>query len=155
MRLNLSSLPDSLSDDAFAEFQASCHRDLLSKQNHFKQHIAGASQWFYDMPSRRLEIGDSLFGMTPIGTYSSAYGSWLWAWANDDFPPEARALAAEIQTLHDTTGFRVFLEPGISAVEKDVDDFVALAVHALGADGFFRCNSNETSLYLAVHYLAS
>jgi hypothetical protein len=146
-------MPDSFSDDEFAEFLASCHRDLLSKQNGFKQQIAGASEWYYDMPSLSLQIGECVFGITPIGTYSSAYESWLWAWANDDFPPEARALASRIQTLHGTTGFRVFLEPGIGAGEKDVDDFVALAVHALRADGFFRSNSNETSLYLAVHYL--
>lgn len=147
------SMPNALSDDEFADFLAACHKALLMKQNGFKQHIADADQWHYDMPSGRLQIGSQIFGMTPIGTYSSTYESWLWAWANDNFPPGARALASGIQALHGTTGFGVFLQPGISASASDVDDFVALAVHALGADGFFRCTSNEPSLYLAVHYL--
>lgn len=146
-------MPNVLSDDEFADFLSACHKVLLMKQNSFMLHIAGAEQWHYDMPSGRLHIGSQTFGMTPIGTYSSPYESWLWAWANDDFPADVRALASGIQALHGTTGFGVFLQPGISASLDDVDDFVALAVHALGADAFFRCTSNEPTLYLAVHYL--
>ena len=107
------------------------------------------------MADLSLTIGDIVFGMTPIGTYSSEYGSWLWAWANEDFPPTARQAAERIRTLHDITRFRVFLDPGIKASPEDADDFVALAVHALDAAAFFRCPSPDPTLYLAVHDLRS
>jgi hypothetical protein len=53
--------------------------------------------------------------------------------------------------LHAVTGFQVFLDPGIEASAADAEDFAALAVHALDAIAFFRCPSEEPTLYLAVH----
>ena len=93
------------------------------------------------------------FETTLIGTYSSEYQSWLWAWANEDFPEVARAASRQIQALYDVTGFRVFLNEGIGASTEDAQDFTALAVHQLDAIGFFRCPSDEAGpvLYLAVH----
>jgi hypothetical protein len=142
---------DSLTDDEFAEFLATCRTELAGKQESLKQRIVGGSRWQYDMAKLTLLIGEVEFAITPIGTYSSSYRSWLWAWANDEFSPLAREASARIQALHGTTGFRVFIEPGIAASASDADDFVALAVHALGAQGFYRCPSDGPSLFLAVH----
>jgi len=142
---------DSLTDDEFAEFLATCRTALGEKQKSFKHRIVGGSSWFYDLAKLTLLIGEVEFGITPIGTYSSSYRSWLWAWANDEFPLPARDASARIQALHGTTGFCVFIEPGIDASASDADDFVALAVHALGAQGFYRCPSDGPSLFLAVH----
>jgi hypothetical protein len=141
----------SLSDDEFSVFLASCRDELAAKQGTFQSRIQGASRWFYDMANGTLTIGESRFGMTPIGSYSSHNNSWLWAWANDEFPPAAREASARIQVLHTATGFRVFVDAGINASSADAQDFAALAVHALGAIGFFRCPSNGPLLYLAVH----
>ncbi len=33
-----------------------------------------------------------------IGTYSAAHQSWLWVWANEEFPPVAKESAATCQT---------------------------------------------------------
>jgi hypothetical protein len=71
------------------------------------------------MTDLSLTIDDTVLGMTPIGTYSSEYESWLWAWANEDFPLAARRAAERIRTLHDITGFRAFLDPGIRASPAD------------------------------------
>ena len=49
------------------------------------------------------------------------------------------------------TGFRVFIDEGIEASSMDAQDFTALAVHQLGAIGFFREASDSPALYLAVH----
>jgi len=143
----------SLSDDEFLVFLASCRNELAAKQETFQRRIQGASRWSYEMTDGTLTVGDSNFGMTPIGTYSSDHNSWLWAWANDEFPEVARAASARIQSLHTVTGFRVFIDPGIQASSADAQDFAAMAVHILGAIGLFRCPSEETrpALYLAVH----
>jgi hypothetical protein len=142
---------DSLSDAEFSAFLASCRRQSALKQREFAEEVQGASRWDYDMDNQTLSIGSVVYGMTPIGTYSPDHKTWLWAWANDAFPAAAREGSAEIQVLHGTTGFRVFIDPGIPCSAKDADDLVALAVHALDARAFFRCPSNDPTLFLAVH----
>ena len=67
----------------------------------------------------------------------------------------ARAASRQLQSLHSVTGFRVFMNPGIEASSQDAQDFAALAVHHLGAIGFFRNGSESPILYLAVHERAS
>jgi len=142
-----------MSDEAFFAFLASCRDELAHKQAHFQKRIAGAQQWHYEMGQGSLVIGDLRFGMTPIGTFSADFQSWLWAWANEEFPEVARAASRHIQDLHALTGFRVFLNPGIGASEADAQDFVAMAAHQLDSIAFFRCPSGSKGpiLYLAVH----
>lgn len=111
----------SMSDNDFVAFLAACREDLAVKQSGFQQRIAGASRWQYDLSDRSLMIGDTWFRMTPIGTFSTDYQSWLWAWANEDFPEVARAASRRIQELHAVTGFRVFLNPSIRASLADED----------------------------------
>jgi hypothetical protein len=59
---------------------------------------AGAARWFYEMADGSLAIGYTRFGMMPRGTYSAAHQSWLWAWANEEFPPVAKESAATCET---------------------------------------------------------
>jgi hypothetical protein len=141
----------SMSDDEFFAFLSACQNELEVRQAAFQQRIAGSSPWRYEMDDGTLTIGAHRFGMTPIGSFSPQYQTWLWAWANEGFPGSARASSKRIQGLHKVTGFQVFLDPGIPASAEDAQDFVALAVHQLGAIGFFRCPSNSAILYLAVH----
>lgn len=141
----------SMSDDEFFAFLTTCRDELAGKQAGFQERLAGASRWQYEMAEGSLTIGETRFGMAPIGSFSPRGGSWLWAWANEDFPEAARAASRRIQGLHAVTGFRVFLDPGIAASSADSQDFAALAVHQLGAIGYFRCPSDGPVLYLAVH----
>ena len=125
--------------------------EMAGKQSRFKQRVGGRTGWKYDLEDCSVTLGSERFCMTPIGTHSPEYQTWLWAWANEDFPEVARAASREIQSLHTVTGFRVFINPGIEASEEDADDFAALAVHQLGAIGFFREASSSPTLYVAVH----
>jgi hypothetical protein len=142
-----------MSDEAFFAFLVACRDELTAKQVSFQRRIADAPRWHYEMADGSLVIGDTCFRMTPIGTFSPEYQSWLWAWANEDFPEVARAASRRIQALHALTGFRVFLDRGIGASAADAQDFAAMAVHQLGAIGFFRCppDGSGPALYLAVH----
>lgn len=143
----------SMSDDEFVAFVAACRDELAAKQTAFEQQVARSDRWHYDMADGSLTIGSTRFAMTPIGTFSPEYQSWLWAWANEDFPDTARAASRRIQGLHAVTGFRVFLEPGIGASFADAQDLAMLAVHQLEAIGLFRCPSDGPVLYLAVRGL--
>lgn len=142
-----------MSDEQFSAFLTDCRSKLATVQGRFGQRIAGAGRWFYDLSDCTLSIGDEVFSITPIGTYSAERQSWLWAWANEDFPLPARDVAKRLQDLHATTGFGVFANPGVEASASDADDFVAMSVHHLGAIGFFRVPSEDAAptLFLAVY----
>lgn len=141
----------SMSDAKFFAFVAACREELTDKQTRFQERFAGAETWTYDMMDCSLTLGTERFPMTPVGTHSLDYQTWLWAWANEDFPEAARAASRQLQSLHTVTGFRVFIDPGIEASSEDAQDFAALAVHQLGAIGFFRDPAGQPTLYLAVH----
>jgi hypothetical protein len=136
----------------FFAFLAACRDELAAKQSRFQERIAGAARWSYEMADGSLTIDAQRFGMTLIGSHSPEHQTWLWAWANEDFPPAAREASRQLQGLHAATGFRVFLDPGAPASAADAQDFTALAVHHLGAIGFFRSpQAGGPTLYLAVH----
>ena len=141
----------SMSDEQFFDFLAACREELETKQAAFQRQVADVNQWSYDMADETLTLDDMRFGMTPIGSYSKEYQTWLWAWANDGFPEVARAAARRIQSLYDLTGFQVFLDPGIPADAEDAQDLAAMAIHQLGAIGQYRFPSETRMLYLAVH----
>lgn len=140
-----------MSDEEFFAFLAACRDELADKQSRFQQRIAGDGRWNYDLRDCSLTIGSQRFRVTPIGTHSPEYQTWLWTWANEEMPEAARAASRQIQSLHDVTGFRVFINPGIEASSADAQDFAALSVHQLGAIGIFREASDNPTLYLAVH----
>jgi hypothetical protein len=145
------SIHGSMSDQEFFSFLAACRNELTDKQERFQQRMSSAAPWSYEMADCSPTICGQRFPITPVGTWNSEHQSWLWAWANDTFPPMARETSRKVQALHAVTGFRVFLDPGIKASLADAQDFAALAVHHLGASGFFRTTSSGTTLYLAVH----
>ena len=140
-----------MTDEEFFAFLSACRDELADKQSAFQQRISGSGRWVYDLRDNSLTIGSERFPITAIGTYSVDYETWLWAWANEEFPEVARAASRQLQSLHSVTGFRVFMNPGIEASSEDAQDFAALAVHHLGAIGFFRDGSESPILYLAVH----
>jgi hypothetical protein len=139
-----------MSDDEFFAFLNACRRELGALQSQFQERIEEGRPWSYDLADGTLRIGDESFPIVPIGTYSAEYNSWLWAWANEDFPLSSRETSKHLQSLHTLTGFQVFLDRGIGASASDAQDFAALAVHCLGAIGFFRVPGTPI-LYLAVH----
>jgi hypothetical protein len=141
----------SLSDEEFSAFLDICRGELAEKQGRFQKGIEKETNWHFDLTDCIVVIGDCRFGITPIGTHSAEQQTWLWAWANEDFPSNAREASRQLQSLHDVTGFRVFIDPGIGASSLDAQDFSALAAHWLNAIGFFRVPSNDQTLYLAVH----
>ena len=143
----------SMSDEEFSAFRTACRAELATLQAQFQHRIREGGQWFYDLSDCTLNIGKQSFSMTPIGTHSAERQSWLWAWANEEFPLAARDASKQLQLLHTRTGFRVFTSPGIPASASDAQDFVAFAVHSLGAIGCFRVPSDASTptLFLAVH----
>jgi uncharacterized protein DUF6882 len=140
----------SMSDEAFAAFLNACRNELVEKQRRFQERIAGAERWHYDLETGSLIFDAQRFPMIPIGTHSPERQTWLWAWANQDFPDVARQASLQFQSLHAITGFGAFLDPGIDASSVDAQDFSALAIHISNAIGLFRAPTAGPTLYLTV-----
>jgi hypothetical protein len=140
-----------MTDEEFFAFLSACRNELAERQLCFQQSMSDGAPWSYDLADCSLTIATRRFPMTPIGSHSPEYQTWLWTWANESFAPLARETSRRIQELNAVTKFQVFLDPGIDASPSDAEDFTALAVHQLGAIGFFRSPSDDPTSYLAVH----
>ena len=90
----------SMTDAEFFAFLSACRDELADKQLQFQQRIAGAESWRYDLEDCSLTMGSERFPVTPVGTYSLEYETWLWAWANEEFPEAARTASRQLQSLH-------------------------------------------------------
>jgi hypothetical protein len=137
-------------DDEFLSFLATCRDDLATLQRSFRKRTRGECRWIYDIADCTLRIGRETFRVTPIGTYSDKDQRWLWAWANEDLPMQARESSKRLRSLQADTGFEVFTEPGINVSTAEAHDFVVLGVLCLDAIGMFRIPGVPT-VYLAVH----
>ncbi len=145
------SVDGSMTDDEFFRFVTTCVRELEEKQKVFFGQFPAGMSWKYELNDHSLIVGSKRFKVTLIGSYSPAGESWLWGWANEAMPANARESSASIQGLFDVTGFRVFTDPGFPARPEDAEDLTACAVHHLDAIGFFRDRSAKCDVYLAVH----
>lgn len=139
----------SMSDEEFRRYLTACRHELADKQSQFQRVLSQCQTWHYDLASCKINFNEKELHFVPIGTFSDSMNSWLWAWANPDFPEQARTLSRYLQSLHAMTGFQVFLDPGIKASRQDAEDFSALALHYLGGQGIFRAPGNP-DLYLSV-----
>jgi hypothetical protein len=139
-----------MSDEDFSAFLAHCRAEFAARQSRLLPRITAAATFSYDLNDCSLTLGEEHFTIIPVGTHNASLQTWLWAWANDSFPPAARESSRRLQGLFQTTGFRVFLDPGITATSTDAQDFTAIAVHHVNAIGFFRKTSNDVTLYLAI-----
>ena len=142
----------SLTDEQFIEFLRACRDELADKQEQFQERIASSARWQCELGDGTLSLDAETFPVTAVGTHSAEQQTWLWAWANDSFPPQARAASRRIQALYDRTRFHMFLDEGMPAKSIDAQDLTAMAIHELGAIGMFRVPSQDgPTLYLAVH----
>lgn len=138
-----------MSDAEFAEFVGDCRAELEGKQALISGGPPG-TPYSFDLERASFQLGDRQLRATPIGSYCPSRSTWLWAWANDSFPAPARARAEIFKGLFAITGFRVFLDEGTYADAEDAVDLTAMAVHQSAAIAFWRHQSEDCQLYLAL-----
>ena len=144
---------EAISHDDFMRIVEVAESELRTKQDFFQRRTAEIGTYFYDLDDCTLKLDDLVFRIVPIGTFSNPYQSWLWAWANDEFPTVARDASARIKQLYDLTRWEVFASEGIPTSISDAQTLCALAIHILGAHGLYKLPGEtleEPILYLAV-----
>lgn len=90
------------------------------------------------------------FKVIPIGSLVPDRENWLWGWANKSLSEHMRDMAGELKGLREETGFNLFEIESFKADRALAQELSALAVHYLGADGFYRVSGDKTVLYLTL-----
>lgn len=90
------------------------------------------------------------FRVVPVGSLVPKNENWLWGWANKSLPGPMRETSGELKGLREETGFNLFEIESFKADKSLAQELTALAVHYLGADGFYRVIGDQTILYLAL-----
>lgn len=139
-----------MSEEQFNAFLEACRVELEQKQTAFFGQFADDVAWSFDIDQGTFSLNEQAFPMTPIGSFSEAHQTWLWAWANDSFPDAARDASRQLQSLYKRTGFRVFADEAIKATADEAEDLATLANHELGAVAEFRYQENGLMTYIAV-----
>ena len=137
-------LEDSADLEEFNDFTDDCCKELENKQNALINDfdlIKYDAYWF-DQSSESIqfkkdgEVGLE-FIVVPIGSWSSASNSWMWAWANDSITEELRLKAEEIKELSELTGYDIFETEAFEADEDFAHELTAIAIHHLDALGMY------------------
>lgn len=138
-----------MTDIEFGNFLTQCRREYDVKQQRLGA-VVGNDSTAYDLFKNNLRIGARNFSTTAIGSFSPEYKTWLWGWANRNFPEVAKVKSSNIKKLFGITGFNIFMDEGARATAVDAISFSAMAVHILEADGCM-CFEEGSMLFLAVY----
>ena len=142
-------------DQRFDALLTKCWKDYLSKQEAFTALISRFRTWNYSHETCILTLQGrwkrQTFDYTPIGTYLPDSQNWCWAWANDALPALAREKSLSIKSLAEQTQYAIFASPWFELPMEEIDEFCALALHAVDGIGIFKAKDESPWTYLAVH----
>lgn len=83
-----------------------------------------------------------------LGSFSSASGSWLWAWANESILPAMSRDAGVFRDWAEGQGHSHLAQPKIDIDEKAASTLVALAVRVTNATGYYKSPGSNSTLII-------
>lgn len=96
------------------------------------------------------------FEVVVVGSWSRQESAFLWGWANQSLTQKIRKNSKQLQGLFQKVGFEIFLHEAIAQAREDLCyQLTAMAVDYLDAAGFYRINSEQSDIFLAVLETAS
>jgi len=86
-----------------------------------------------------------------IGTYSTASGSFLWAWANQSIPAKEREVSRRVKDYGVREDFAPLVAPRVPCTEREALEIAAVAWDILNAEAPYKFAMTPTSTgYLAL-----
>src|SRR5262249_41822755 len=82
-----------------------------------------------------------------IGSFDSAEGSWVWAWANSCIAASLARDSVRVRAYGDQHKIRRLTTPSWSAVEKDSWHMAALFNRLCGSNGVYRGPAGTTFVF--------
>jgi hypothetical protein len=147
-----------MNDDELTSYIESCMLEAEAKQESLMTNYrvgahakfwmnqeAGTLQFQNDAGEAKVE---AVF--TPIASFSTKTRTWLWSWANESLVPPLREKATRLKELAGVTGLEAMSQAQLSVDETMVNELTAMAVHHLGAQGYYRIPTGHLFLCLAL-----
>jgi hypothetical protein len=89
-----------------------------------------------------------------VGTTSSKSNTWLWAWANQHFPPKVVQDMERVRAFGNAESLPQLTEEQMTDSEYLGWEMTAVAAYILGSKGAYRCPSDNGYIYVTYSNLA-
>jgi hypothetical protein len=146
------SAPDRTYEGLVAEAHAWCVARQEQAAERFG--IFDKARWFYDTERGQLFFFDEPEGERVVadvivaGSLSRRTATWLWAWGNANYPPEARGHLDPVRAAGKAAGALPLVAPLYPAEEVDAWEVTQVAAHLLGAEAIYRAPMDHLFLFL-------
>ena len=138
--------------DSLVEDAADYHNDrLLLNQQHFK--IGTFERYDVDLTRGRITFSQNgrvhvVADCRPAGSLSHLSGTWLWAWANLQYPPAMRGLSKRARRLGRAQSFVELSEAKWGATEDDAWRATSILEFLAKAEGAYHCPGERVDQFL-------
>ena len=84
------------------------------------------------------------------GTWGKASSTWLWSWANADFPEGVRVPLVPVKRFGEQRGYEPLMRSVVEADAEDAWHQAAVAAHVIGAQAAYRVPYDRGEILLLV-----
>jgi len=115
-------------------------------------HLAGAP-YFWDLNTATIAFDRSssvVADFCAIGTVSKAEGTFLWAWANETIPTEAKRGLEKVRAFGLEHDLGLLIMPELAGGRAEGLEALAIAGRVLQADGVWVDERDDHTIFLAL-----
>jgi hypothetical protein len=141
--------------EEFSAFQHNAVHELMALNERCEEefHISSWPRWHYDLERETLTFSENgvpkvLASIQVVGTTSVSGGTWLWGWANENLPPNAKKEVAKVREFGLAGEIRELTEAELPDDEYLGWAMTAVAAKLLGAKGAYRCPGKNGFVYV-------
>lgn len=137
----------------FEEYANKTCQELTKFQDKFRNeyHLDDYTNWFYNQSSEILRLysdtKEVYFKYIPVGTFSQATNTWLWAWANESSVEPEKLKTLKVKEFGQKKKYTNLLKPHFDGDKYTGWELTAIAHHLLGGIGTYRVVSEHLEKY--------
>ncbi len=151
----------SFADDDFAALARAAFERAAVRQERAKARwgIGEKKRWFYDDETRTMRFYDDPNGEAVVadvvitGSFSTRSSTWLWAWGNEDYPDDERALVDPVRVFGEVRGIEKLAQAHWRAEEVDGWEVTQIAADLLGAEAIYRAPFDDMLVFMLLNDL--
>jgi len=123
--------------------------------------FAKASSWYYDSLTRTIRFFDDpaspgvIADVTIAGSFSQTSNTWMWCWANDEYPDAERAKVAPLEVFGDVRGIEKFRSGQWAGDEIDGWEVTQIAADIFQAEAIYRAPMDHLLVFMLLNRFRS
>lgn len=148
---------ENMSKEQFGQMIRDCYREMEEKQEKLIQKYGVdkyAKCWFdFDTNMLKFYRGNKVgleLKAYALGTWTPSDGTWLWAWADPDFPQTVKEGQEKLKELYGNDKTGLFKSRGFVGNENKVYEAVSITLKQMNAMGVYKIDYKNSKLYLAI-----